>query len=186
MKNKWVGLTTILAFYIAYCFGLRFHSVLFYDTGMILPYLIGAWIGVHHFEWFTTRKSKAQSILGLAIFILCCVFHGFSHLMPKLCHILQLPLVIILLSCGAFWNAFDLFDLKTYPEFAEDSFLIYAGHSLVGATVSKVISILLPKGHFFTVLTAVLAFPATVVILCVCGRVLKKFFPRLKRILTGK
>lgn len=186
MKNKWVGLVAMVGFYIAYCCGLKFHTDLFYNTSMILPYLIGAWIGIHSFEGFTTRKTKAQAIAGLAVFVLCCIFLGIAHLLPKWCSTFQLPLIVTLISCGAFWIAFDLFSLKTYPKFAAESFLIYAGHSLVGATVSKVISILLPNGHLFTTLTAILAFPATVVILCVCGRVLERFFPRLKRILTGK
>ena len=186
LKNKWIGLIAIAGFYIAYCFGLQFNSLLFYSTEMILPYLIGSWIGLHGFAWFTKRKTKLQAIVGIVVFILCCVFHGTAHLLPEWCTTFRLSLVVKVISCGAFWAAFDLFDFKTCPKFARESFIIYAGHSLVGATVSKVISLLLPAGHLFTTLTAILAFPATVVILCVCGRVLERFFPRIKRILTGK
>ena len=186
LKNKWVGLIAIVSFYIAYCFGLQFNRLLFYSTEMVLPYLIGAWIGLHGFTWFTTRKTKAQAIVGVVVFIFCCVFHGIAYLLPEWCATLQLSLVVKVISCCAFWVAFDLLDFKTYPKFATESFIMYAGHSLVGATVSKVIFLLLPEGHLFTVLTAILAFPATVIILCVFGRVLEMYFPRIKRILTGK
>jgi len=186
MKNKWIGLVAIVAFYISLCFGLKNYTTLFHNTGMILPYLIGAWIGIHCFEWFTTRRTKGQAIAGLAVFVLCCIFHGISHLLPQWYATFQLPLVVTVISCGAFWVGFDLLSLKSCPKFAAESFLIYGGHSLVGATVSKVISILLPDGHLFTTVTAILAFPATVVILCVCGRILTRFFPRIKRILTGR
>ena len=186
MKNKWIGLGTIVAFYISLCFGLEFSTTVFYSTHMILPYLIGVWIGLHCFDWFTVRKTKAQAVAGLVVFILCCVLIGMPQLLPQWCATVQMPLVITVIACGAFWIAFDLLGFKTYPKFATESFLIYAGHSLVGATVSKIISVLLPDGHLFTVLTAILAFPATVVILCAGGRLLAKYFPRLKRILTGK
>lgn len=186
MKNKWVGLVTMVGFYIACCRGLKFHTDLFHSTIMILPYLLGAWIGIHYFDAFTARRTKAQALTALAVFVLCCVFQGIAHRLPQWCADLHLPLVVTLISCGAFWVAFDLFDLRKYPKFATESFLIYAGHSLVGATVSKCISIALPAGHLFTVLTAILAFPTTVVILCVFGRLLSKFSPKLKQILTGK
>ncbi|MBE6960481.1 MAG: acyltransferase [Ruminococcaceae bacterium] len=185
MKNKWIGLVAIVAFYIACCFGLDLSPV-FVDTSMILPYLIGAWIGIHGFEVFISRKSKTQAITGLAVFILCVVFCGFSPLLPQWSDTLLLPFVVTVIACGAFWVAFDLFDLKKCPKFAEESFLIYAGHSIVGATVCKIISILLPSGQLFTALTAVIAFPVTIVILCAFGRGLARFLPRTKRILTGR
>jgi len=186
LKNKWVGLTTIVVFCIGCCAGMDFGGFLFYDTRMVLPYLIGAWIGIHHFEWFRARKTKTQAAAGLGIFVLCCVFHGVEHLLPVWCATIELPFLVTVISCGAFWVAFDLLKLESCPKFTTESFLIYAMHSLVGATVSKLIAILLPEGPPYTTLTAILAFPATVVLLCVCGSILRRFFPRLKRILTGR
>lgn len=186
LKNRWVGLVAIAAFYAACFLGLHFSTYLFYDTDMILFYLIGAYIGIHGFQSFTSQKPKWVAGAGLCVYILCCVFHGFSPLLPAWCETWRLPLLVNALSCFAFWLAFDLFDHEACPKFTRESFLLYAGHSLVGAAVSKLIRMLLPQGHLFTCLTALVAFPATVVILCICGRLLERFFPRLKRILTGK
>ena len=186
LKNKWVGLIGIIALYMASCFGFRFPEILFPNSNMVLLYLLGAWIGLHHFPAFHARRSKPQALAAFCVFILCCVLQGLAGQLPRWWSALQMPLLVTVVSCGAFWIAFDYFDMQKCPGYVSCSFWIYALHSLVGAAVSKVLDLLLPSGQGYLWLTAIIAFPATVVIICAVGRLFHKHFPHLQKLLTGK
>lgn len=186
LRNKWAGVVVISAFFIASCFGFELNAILFPNTNMVLFYLIGAWIGIHHFSFFTTRKNKLHALIGFFVFLLCCVFHGSAKWLPGWCIAFQIPLLVTIVSCGAFWIAFDYFDMHNCPKYMSYNFLIYALHSLIGATICKILDILMPATQGCLFLTAVIAFPATIVIICIIGWLLNKYFPLLKRILTGR
>lgn len=186
LKNKWVGLAWIIAVFIALCFGFRFNTWLFPNSNMVLIYLIGAWIGIHHFSFFTERRSKLHALAGFFVYILCCVFHGVMNPVPEWCITFQIPLLVTIISCGAFWIAFDYFDVKLCPQYMSHSFLIYALHSFIGAAISKVTNMLLPPTQGYLLLTAIITFPLTIIIICIIGRLLDSRFPVLKRILTGR
>lgn len=186
LRNKWIGLLSIVAFFILNCTGFSLNTTLSSNSSMVLFYLLGAWVGIHYFDAFTTRRSKKQAVIGIVVYIACCVFKGVTHLTPEWVTDLQIPLLITVFSCFSFWAAFDFFEMQKYPNYMTNSFLIYAMHSFVGAALSKIIYILLPDGELYTLLTAVVAFPATVIIICVFGGLLGKYFPRIKRILNGR
>lgn len=186
LQNKWLGLVCIFSFYIAICFDFQLNTTLFPDTKMVLFYFIGAWIGIHCFPLFTQRRNKADAITALILFILCCVFHSAESLLPEWCNRFQISLLVTMISCGALWIAFDYFDIQTCPKYMTYSFLIYALHSFIGAAISKILAMLLPSSQVYLLLTAVIAFPSTVAVICIAGRLLEKYCPVLKRILTGR
>ena len=186
LKNKWIGLGWIIVFYVASCFGFKLSKTLFPNSNMVILYLIGAWIGLHHFSDFTARRSRIQAISGLIIYILCCIFHWTAEALPEWCTSFQVPLLVTIISCGAFWIAFDYFDMQKCPKYMTYSFLIYALHSFIGATISKLLTLLIPSTQGYLLPIAVIAFPATVVVICIVGSLLDNYFPLLKRILTGR
>ena len=59
-------------------------------------------------------------------------------------------------------------------------------HSLVGATLVKVVRMVLPAGDAFTLVTAVVTFPMNVILICVFGHLITKYSPGLKRVLCGR
>ena len=186
LRNKWIGLAWIIAVFIALCFGFRFNTWLFPNSNMVLIYLIGAWIGIHHFSFFTERRSKLHALAGFFVYILCCVFHGVMNPVPEWCITFQTPLLVTIISCGAFWIAFDYFDVKLCPQYMSHSFLIYALHSFIGAAISKTTNMILPPTQGYLLLTAIITFPLTIIFICIIGRLLDSYFPLLKRILTGR
>ena len=186
LKNKWIGLLTIATYFVLYCRGFRWDRVLFSDSGMVLFYLVGAWIGIHDCERFMTRRSRGQAWTALCVYAGCCVVTGVVGYLPKWYTVWQLPLLVKLISCGAFWIAFDLLDMKKIPDYMSHTFLIYAMHSLVGATLAKLLRMALPAGELFTALTALITFPMTVILICVFGHLITRYLPSVKRILCGR
>lgn len=186
LRNKWIGFGCICAFYIASCFGMKLNALLFPDTNMVIFYLIGAWIGIHHFSCFTARRNKMYALIGIVVYILCCIFHSVMNPLPQWCISFQIPLLVKIISCGAFWIAFDYFDMNKCPQFMSHTFLIYALHSFVGATIAKIVYMIMPPTQSGLVLTAVITFPTTIIIICVIGWLLNNHFPLLKQVLTGR
>jgi surface polysaccharide O-acyltransferase-like enzyme len=186
LKNKWIGLIVMVSLFVASCFDFKPAGTLFPNADTVLFYMIGAWVGIHHFLFFTTRRSKKVALVGLAVYVLCFIFYVVVDLCPEWCKTDPSLLTVTIISCGAFWIAFDYFDMKKCPRYMSFSFLIYALHSLVGAALSKVVYMVMPTIPGRLILTAVIVFPATITIICVTGLLLEKHFPLLKKILTGK
>lgn len=186
LRNKWIGLICVVSFFLASCFGFELNPVLFPSSNMVLFYLIGAWIGIHQIAFFTTRKNKLYATIGFATYILCCVFHGTKAWHPDWFASAQVPLLVNVISCGSFWIAFDYFDIRKCPKYMSRSFLIYALHSFLGAAISKILAIVLPSGQGYLILNAVLTLLITVMVICGFGFILDKYFPILKRVLTGR
>ncbi len=176
LKNKWVGLLAIAGFYVACCLGMEFPPIFFPAKHKILFYLVGAWVGMHHFEVFSARRSKKIAVGGFLLFL--AVLYGGACLPSEWGMWHQLPLMVM--ACGAFWLAFDAFEMKKIPAFTADSFLIYALHSFVGAALSKLL------GFLPVPLNALVTFPCTVLIICVFGNLLGRFTPKIKGLLTGR
>ena len=186
VKNKWVGIVAITAFYILYCFGFRFQQPLVPDTSMVIYYLIGAWVGVHYFDLFTGKRGKKPAAAGLAIFIICCLFRIMRSSLPAWIPFEEVLPVLTVISCIAFWVCMDFFAFERCPAFLNESFAIYAMHSLIGAMLARAIAMLLPAGNGYLVLNAVLSFPATVAIICAFSITLKKHAPGVSKILFGR
>jgi len=184
LRNKWAGLVWIFLYYVAFCFGFELNSELLPNSNMVLFYLIGAWIGIHHFSFFASRKNKIHAVISFSIYILCCIFHVLTEWYPNWCFTLQIPILVTVISCGAFWISFDYFDMQKCPRFMSYSFLIYTLHSFVGAAVSKILSMFIPSEYLL--LTVIFAFISTIIIICTIGWILDKYSPKLKQILTGR
>ncbi len=186
LKNKFIGILVIIAFFLASSCGITLNSILFPSTNAVLFYLTGAWIGIHAYHKFTTRSSKKTALTGLAVFIMCCVFHMFADFLPQWCATTQIPLLVTLLSCFAFWISFDYFDMKKCPKYMTCSFLVYALHSFVGAVISKMLYMLMPSNQIGLLFIALITFSSTIIVICLIDRALDKYTPYLKRILTGR
>ena len=181
LKNKWVGLAGISAYFLAIALGFKVTTPRFPNSDAVLFYLMGAWIGMHHFPDFTKRSSSNRALLGLALCLLCCIFFKTQALLPQWCSSPAVTFLMVSLFSGSAWVAFDLFSMESCPSFMEHSFLMYALHSFLGAAFSTVLRKLLPS----LFLTALLSFCLTVLTVCVAGKLLNKL-PRLKKILIGR
>lgn len=186
LKNKWVGLGTICLASVAHALGFPAESTVLPNPVMLIFYLWGAWIGLHAFPVFTRRWGKPQAAVCLVLYLLCCLYIGVADLLPVFCISRQMMLLVKIISCGAFWVAFDLLDISRCPACWKETFLIYAMHSLVGGAIAKILDLLLPDGDLFRILIGVITFAATLVIICIFGKLLGLWFPRLKKLLTGR
>lgn len=179
IRQKWSGIAVIVGMYALYAL-----EVL--ESEMIIYYMIGSWIGLHGFACFSTRKQKKYAFAGFAVYLICCVVHYFEPKFVELCSVRWIYPVITAVSCYAFWISFDRFELKRYPRFMKESFLIYAMHSLVGAAIAKVLRIVLPSGSIGLISAVVMSFASTILFICIFGRILEKYAPSVKRFIAGR
>lgn len=186
LKNKRFGILAIICYYCLYCFGFRLPKPFFQDSSMIIFYLIGAWIGIHYYDLFTRRTSRKHAAYCLVVFLVCCISIGFISQYPSWYLAAPITTIIKIISCMCFWRLFDLFSFNACAPFFEESFAIYSLHSFVGASIAKILSILLPNHELFLVLVAIVSFPITVISICLFALLLKRFFPRFKKILFGR
>lgn len=188
LRNKIFGLMSIAAVFALSTSGVWNEGLLIESPKMVCMYMIGAWIGMHHFEWITFKLRKKQAFYCLMVFFVCCIlsYMNIIQRIPPFVFKEQFLLIITLMSSVAFYFSFDLLNIQTYPIFMKDSFLIYAMHSFIGAAVSKLMCLTLPKGDAPQLLAAIMSFVLTIIIICVFGKVLERYTPMLYRLLVGR
>ena len=186
VRNKVIGVFVIGLLIILNFIGVKAEGVLIRNQNMVIVYMIGAWIGIHHFEWFTKQWSKKQAVVCLLLYIVCCCIKESKLYPPQMELGYQISFILTSVSCIVFYIAFDFFAIKSCPKYMSDSFLVYAMHSFVGAALSKLVRLALPEGELYTVLTASFSFFATIFIICITGTILGRYTPRLKRVLCGR
>lgn len=185
VAHKVIGMTVIILYFIANigvdCLGI---STLWINTSLFY-YLIGAWIGIHGFDEFTSKKSGKLSRLLVLLFILCCVFFFYTVRFPAP-FLTKLQPIVKIVACYSFWGGCDAFSIQNCPQFMKDSFLIYALHSFVGASISKILVMLFPSGQMFLGICAVLSFVGTIAVILILGGLLERYAPGIKRLVTGR
>lgn len=182
LRRKIVGIVMIVAVYILSCF----DFVWLPDLSSVIFYLTGAWVGIHYFEFFTSRKKIRYAVFCIVIYIACCLFMGYKSSFDKWIFVLQIPTIVKLISCFAFWFLFDLININKCPRFLGYSFLIYAMHSFIGAALTKCMYMLVSSNPAFLPLIAVVSFSTTIIIICIFGYVLEKNMPKAKKLITGR
>lgn len=186
MKNKLVGIVSILSYFILYCSGFEFNPGFLPNTSCVIYYLIGAFIGLHCFEAFAARRKKLSSVIAIVIYLICTILIHYIRNIPQKFPEDSFIIIPTVIAGGSFWIIFDYFDYKICPHFLTYSFMIYALHSFVGAAISKIIYIVFRQNALLLPLVAVLSFSFTIFAICVFGYILDKHMPKLKRLLFGR
>lgn len=188
LKNRWVGICVIIAVYAMYIFGIKLPEQYFFRADSIIFYLVGAYIGIHHFESFTKKKSMLISICSIFVFLLCVVYTYIykQYYLNSSAVLKNIWVVVIILFCFSFWFAFDLLKNDGYFNFQTESFLIYAMHYNVMAIVCKLISLITPDNLIFAVCNYIITFVISVLIICTFAWFVRKHFPKFKKVLSGR
>lgn len=187
LKNKYIGIVVIIAVWILRAFGIELPDF-FFRSDSIFYYLIGAYIGIHHFELF---KAKMRlNTTNIALTLICFIS---STVIIELYHFKQiafinydtLPLIIVVFIFSL-WRFFDLFKNSSSYSFEQESFIIYAIHVNFSACLTKLLFILLPVTPISALVNSLLTIFVTIFTCCIIGCFIKKRNRVLNVLFTGR
>ena len=192
LKNKVVGFATLTVLSVLYALGITIPEtvmiggteyVAFWRADSIIVYMIGAYIGIHYFDWFASKKSKPIAWASLFLFVACCVIRITTNIYDNK----TAWLVLVIAYCFSIWNMFDLFDFENYRvrEFYSYSFMMFALNFYLGVYVAKVLFVLLPKAQYFCVINLVLTLVLELGFILGCSRFISKKYPKFYSLITG-
>lgn len=196
LRKKIFGLPFLALLYVAImCFGLSLPVAIFYRTDAFLYYYIGAFLGLHHSDFFfkdklwknndaDANKMHSAHIVYFAIGFLC-VCTCLVLLVPNIPGAIRC--LIILIAAYGFWNisACCRYIKFNWLPAGGTTFLLYAAHGIIQPIIVKVLYLLLPKIGWVSIVNFILAVSLTVLLCMGLRYVTKRYIPMLDNILTG-
>lgn len=158
----------------------------FSTPNTLIYYLIGAYIGRHWIGVFSKKESKTMSLLGLALIVIaiaseCACVAGKYGVYKEIMKVLNRIVYVL----GVWWFADLIVDRIKVRPFMHHSFMIFAMHVDIGAIVSKLVYMALPKSSAFAYISFLLTVALTLLFIEGTCMFLKKYCCRLYGILTG-
>lgn len=192
LKNKWIGLLVVSILITLYGFGIKIPEIItingveyvaFWRADSIILYIIGAYIGIHAFDWFATAKNKRFSIICLISSVIMIAFQYVNS-------IFTLPDILSLLSLIIFslslWFAFDLFKFDEKPPVIFNySFMIFALNFYMGLIIPQLVYYILPKNPFAGLINFILSGIIEVSIIIGIAYLLDNKSHKLYALITG-
>lgn len=194
LSNKYIGGVVVSAITVLYAFGIRIPEtvmiageeyIVFWRADSIIFYLIGAYVGMHFFDWFSKRKSKAVSVVSLILFLMCSLYitlaDDFNLYNEGFVYIL-----IMTVFCFSTWFMFDLFTFDKKPKhFCNYSFMMFALNFYLAVYVAKVLHIVLPKSQIFAIVNLILTLIIVIGFILLSSAFMEKYLPKVYKLITG-
>lgn len=195
LKNKYVGfmpaLLALVVGSILYYFNVAEHvegPLKWFLNGELYSYfslyLLGAYFGANFKDKIIKIKfKKIYSIISLILVVaICCLRVIINDFATKI-----FPLYFIIMSIKSImlWIGLDFLRVNKCKNVFKNSFIIYCTHALILESVEKVFLILFKKSLVGAVIDFIFAPIITFSFIMLLVYILKKFFPRLERILCG-
>ncbi len=185
IRNKYIGISTVIGLSIVSLFGIHIPAELFYYPMSIVFYLTGAILGYHYFDYVSKKSSKpiqTTSIIFLFVYILC------KNIVPQELHITNYLIETIIYTFAAFslWNIVDIFIERIKPRaIYRRSFAIYAMHLNVAIIILKILSFCTPENEWLEFPKFIIMVVFTLVIINYVCVFLEKFFPGIYALFMG-
>ena len=185
IKNKYIGVGSVICLSIVSLFGLHLPMDVFYYPMAIVFYLIGAIIGYHFFDFASQKSSKPlqiASVIFLAAYILA------KNIAPQEIHIDNYLTQTIVYTIAAFslWNIADIFIERIKPRaIYRRSFAIYAMHLNVAIVILKILAFCTPKNEWLEIPKFIIMVVSTLIIVNLICAFLEKFVPKVYATLMG-
>ncbi len=185
IKNKYVGIISVIALSVVSLFGVHLPEKVFYYPMAIVFYLIGAIIG-HHFFDFAAKKSsnRVQVVSGVVL----AAYIILKNVAPTEIHIdnFLTQTIVYTLAAVCLWNLSDSFIEKIKPRaIYRRSFAVYAMHLPIAIVMLKVLSLFAPQNEWLEIPKFVIMVVSTLVIINLVCAFLEKFTPRISATLMG-
>ena len=128
IRNKYVGIISVLCLSIMSYFGLHLPSFLFYYPTSIIFFMLGAVIGHHYFDYICQKSSRVTQIISITLLLSYVIA---KNVIPHNLFIENylMQVIVFTICCFALWNTLDIFIEKLKPRpIYRRSFAIYAMH----------------------------------------------------------
>ena len=166
--------------------GYGIPASVFSTNTSIVYYLIGAAIGKYGFARFLRPSSRRVRILSAVVLLGFGVFNVVFYERFAGTAKLVLQYVQYLCCAWAFWNVCDWIpENSIVHRFSDCSFAVYAMHGNVGACITKLLYLLLPKSEYMAPVNFVLCVVLTLLFIKGFCMVTRKCTPRLYEMLMG-
>ena len=185
ISKKSVGISAIIALLILQFFDIKLPESIFFEAESLVYYMLGCYIGKHHFDLFSSKSSTLIGTISGAVFLVITVvfcMQGYG-----LFSIIEVPRIAIkIVYAMSFWIMAD-FIIEKIPQkdFMSDSFIIYATHNTLKAIVLKLFYMLMPKHPLMSIVSFVFCSVLTLTIICLFCACMKKFLPKIYEIISG-
>ena len=186
IKNKYIGIISVLCLSAALLFGIHLPINVFYYPMSIVFYLIGAIIGYHFFDFASRKSSKPIRIASLILLVMYILA---KNIAPQEIHIDNYLTQTIIYTLAAFslWTVVDIFIEQTKPKaIYRRSFAIYAMHLPVSIIILKIFSFCLPQNEWLAIPKFLITIVLTLAIINLICAFLEKFAPKIYATLMGK
>ena len=185
IKNKYVGISSVVCLSIVSLFGIHLPIKVFYYPMAIVFYMMGAIIGYHFFD-FACEKSSRSVRIASVIFLVAYILA--KNIAPHTIHIdnYLTQTVVYTLAAYSLWNVTDIFAERIKPlAIYRRSFAIYAMHLNIGMIILKIFSLCTPQSEWLEIPKFIVMIISTLVIINLVCAFLEKFAPKIYATLTG-
>ena len=185
IKNKYVGISSVICLSIVSLFGIYLPMEVFYYPMAVVFYLMGGIIGYHFFDFASKKSSKPLQIASL---IFLTVYILAKNMVPQEIHINNyfIQTVVYTLAAFSLWNITDAFIEKIKPRaLYRRSFAIYAMHLPIAIVILKIFDFCIPQNEWLEIPKFVIMVVVTLVIINLVCAFLEKFAPKVSATLMG-
>ncbi len=194
LSNKYIGGAVISVVVTLYAFGIKIPEtvtiageeyIAFWRADSIIFYLIGAYVGIHFFDWFCNRKSKAVSVVSLILFLMCSLYITLADEL-NLDNDGFVYILVMTVFCFSTWFMFDLFTFDKKPKhFCNYSFMMFALNFYLGVYVAKILYIVLPKSQIFSIVNLIITLVLVIGFILLTSAFMEKRLPKIYKVITG-
>ncbi len=185
IKNKYVGIISVITLSIVSLFGIYLPMSVFYYPMAIVFYLMGAIIGYHFFEYACKKSTKILQISSL-VFLLAYILS--KNIAPREMHIDNYLIQVVVYTAAAFslWNVVDIFiERIKISGFYRRSFAIYAMHLPMAIVILKILDFCTPQNEWLEIPKFIIMIVTTLLIINFVCAFLEKFLPGIYSTLMG-
>ena len=185
IKNKYVGIISVIVISIVSLFGIYLPMGLFYYPMAIVFYLMGGIIGYHFFDLASKKSSKPMQIASLVFLVAYIVA---KNIVPQEIHINNYLTQTVVYTLAAFslWNIVDMFIERIKPRAIYNrSFAVYAMHLPIAIVILKILDFCAPQSLWLEIPKFIIMIASTLVIINLVCAFLEKLAPKIYATLTG-
>ena len=185
VKNRYVGIISVIFITIASLFGIYLPMSVFYYPMSISFYLMGGIIGYHFFGFASKKSSKPVQIASL-IFLTAYIL--VKNIAPQEIHINNYltQTVVYMLAAFSLWNIVDMFieRIKVRAIYRR-SFAVYAMHLPVAIVILKILDFCTPPSQWLEIPKFIIMIISTLTIINFVCAFLEKLAPKIYATLMG-
>jgi len=185
-RTKRRSIITITAAVTLCLMGWGLPSQIFFQHTAHVYYFIGVLVGKYGLAYFAQPSSLRMRVVSLLVLFVYGIHNTFfyNHVSGPLRE--ALLIVQFVLCSWAFWNVCDWVpDDSIAHRFSDCSFAVYAMHANLGAVITKLLYLLLPKSDYFAIINFLLTILLTLLFVKLFCVILRKIMPRLYALLMG-